>query len=282
MNDSQLKSVGEIAVAAGKEIMDIYEHRGFEIEAKLDDSPLTLADRRSNDLITRKLRTTFPEVHMLSEEGRDIPYEERSTWDRFWLVDPLDGTKEFIKRNGEFTINIALIEKKRPILGVVFVPISRTIYLASKGMGAFRAILPDAADLRGFEAALNEAVRLPIGSEARKVQADRPVRVVASRSHFSDETRHFVETLESTYGATEIVNAGSSVKFCIVAEGGADVYPRFGPTMEWDTAAGQMVAEESGCFVRHGDHSRRLSYNKQSLLNPSFVVGREPYVTVGE
>ena len=277
MNDSRLRRVAGIAVAAGQEIIDVYEHHGFEIEAKRDDSPLTLADRRSHDLITRELRTAFPDVHVLSEEGSDVQYEERSTWKRFWLVDPLDGTKEFIKRNGEFTINIALIEEEAPVFGVVFVPVSRTIYVASKGQGAFKARLPIGADLRNLEVSLSDAVRLPIGPGARKVG---PVRVVASRSHFSDETRDFVEALETSYGSTEIVNAGSSVKFCIVAEGGADVYPRFGPTMEWDTAAGQMVAEESGCSVLRGDSNRSLSYNKHSLLNPWFVVGRDPYVTI--
>jgi len=239
-----------IARAAGDEILRVYRGE-IEVEMKDDRSPLTAADRASHAVIERGLRGHFPEIPVLSEEGRDIPYTERRHWQRFWLVDPLDGTKEFIKRNGEFTVNIALVEDQTPVAGVVYVPVTGRLYLGIRGAGAWCQ----------EEGGVAEAIRV------RPSVAGEGLAVVMSRSHPSPELDAYLRGV----AVAERVSVGSSLKFCVVAEGRADLYPRLGPTMEWDTAAGQAVVEAAGGSVRQLDGSP-LRYNKEELLNPYFVV----------
>ncbi len=244
-----LPPVIDIARAAGREILTIYES-DFEVETKADHSPLTAADSASHRLIVAGLNELTPDIPVWSEESADIPYSERSGWTRFWLVDPLDGTKEFIKRNGEFTVNIALVEGHEPVLGVVHVPVSGRDYFAARGHGAFMA---DSGEARPIH------VQRP---------AAEPVRVVGSRSHRGASLEHFLQKL----GPHEIVPMGSSLKLCLVASGNADVYPRLGPTSEWDTAAAQAVVECAGGFVVDLD-GRPLRYNtRPEVLNPYFLV----------
>jgi 3'(2'), 5'-bisphosphate nucleotidase len=288
------------ALKAGRAILEVYNRNDFETSIELsrkdDNSPLTAADRAAHKTIVEGLTAAFPDIPILSEEGRDIPYAERSRWERFWLVDPLDGTKEFIKRNGEFTVNIALIEGGRPDLGVVYVPVRDLLYFSRKGMGALK--FPEAAAALPSEpAALSEYIetlfrdveKLPLTPSGPR---DTTIAVVASRSHFSPETEQFIESVRSKLpegGEVELVQAGSSLKICLVAEGTADVYPRFGPTMEWDTAAGQAIAEAAGAEVVIAEDSAQadtpaesapgapLRYNKENLLNPWFIVKGKRY-----
>jgi 3'(2'), 5'-bisphosphate nucleotidase len=273
MDNTKLKTLLTLAVQAaldaGKEVNEVYQGKDFEVETKQDETPLTLADRKSHEIIAGYLeKTDYP---VLSEEGRDIPYEKRRQWDYFWLVDPLDGTKEFIKKNGEFTVNIALVHQGTPILGVVFAPYVRELYFGARQFGAYKVEGMD-EKLMGFED-LDELMKagniLPLKSERRKLV------VVASRSHMNDETQSYIDGLMEKYGDAEFVSKGSSLKICMVAEGSADVYPRFAPTMEWDTAAGHAVALASGYPVTHQDGTTPLEYNKQELTNPYFIVKSE-------
>lgn len=258
----------EAALKAGREILAIYEdpNADFHVERKADNSPLTIADRRSHDVIAAALASTpYP---VLSEEGRDIPYSERSAWHTLWIVDPLDGTKEFIKRNGEFTVNIALVNNGTPVMGVIYVPVSRTLYFAEDNTGAYK--LTD-VDYRSAGLSIDDlterADRLPLD------QADtKGFVVVASRSHLSPETSDYIRRLEQTYGDVHIISCGSSLKICSVAEGAADIYPRFAPTMEWDTAAGHAIARAAGKNIYQTDEKTPLRYNKEDLLNPWFIV----------
>jgi 3'(2'), 5'-bisphosphate nucleotidase len=273
MDNTKLKTLLTLAVQAaldaGKEVNEVYQGKDFEVETKQDETPLTLADRKSHEIISGYLeKTDYP---VLSEEGKDIPYEKRRQWDYFWLVDPLDGTKEFIKKNGEFTVNIALVHQGTPILGVVFAPYVRELYFGARQFGAYKVEGMD-EKLMGFED-LDELMKagniLPLKSERRKLV------VVASRSHMNDETQSYIDGLMEKYGDAEFVSKGSSLKICMVAEGSADVYPRFAPTMEWDTAAGHAVALASGYPVTHQDGTTPLEYNKQELTNPYFIVKSE-------
>lgn len=235
---------------AGRAVLDVYGS-AFTVQAKDDASPLTEADLRSQDILLRGLRMLAPEVPVLSEEAESAPYATRARWDWLWVVDPLDGTLEFVQRNGEFTVNVALVHRHRPVLGVVHAPALERDYFACEGYGAFRSTAGEAGrPLR---------VTLP---------AARPVRVVGSRSHRGSSLDAFLERL----GAHELVAVGSSLKFCLLAEGGADVYPRLGPTSEWDTAAGQCVVEQAGGQVV-GLDGRPLQYNaRPTLLNPHFIA----------
>ena len=244
-----LEAVREIAHAAGRRILDVYE-REFKVEHKEDQSPLTEADRAAHEIITSQLEALTPDIPVLSEESAAVNYDTRAGWKRFWLVDPLDGTKEFINRNGEFTVNIALIEGNRPVLGVVYVPVPALTYYACAGQGAYKQ--------------KGECAVQPV--RVRRFDGGKPI-VVASRSHAGPETGAFLRNL----GEHDVVSMGSALKLCLVAEGVADVYPRLGPTMEWDTAAAQCVVEAAGGRVT--DLNRKpLAYNKPSLLNPSFLV----------
>ncbi len=244
-----LDPVRHIAFDAGRRILDVYE-QGFTVTGKDDHSPLTEADRRSNEFILAELARLAPDVPVLSEESAVAGPEIRRAWKFFWLVDPLDGTKEFISRNGEFTVNIALIEGERPVLGVVYVPMVGTCYSACRGAGAFK----------------QKSECRPDPIRARAFAGGKPI-VVASRSHAGPETAAFLASL----GAHDTVAMGSSLKFCLVAEGTADVYPRLGPTMEWDTAAAQCVVEEAGGRVLDA-RGRPLAYNKPVLRNPWFIA----------
>ncbi len=239
-----------IAKRAARQILDIYES-DFAIEHKDDKSPLTAADMASHRTICESLAALTPDIPILSEESSLVPFPERQRWQRYWLIDPLDGTREFIKRNGEFTVNIALIENYVPILGVVHVPVQNITYYASKGEGAWKQI----------------AQQPPVKIRTRITQAQN-LTVAGSRSHGSERQQKFFEKL----GDIEIYAIGSSLKFCLVAEGKVDIYPRFGPTSEWDTAAAQCIVEEAGGSVTD-ENLQPLRYNtKESLLNPDFLV----------
>ena len=255
------------ALLGGAEILSVYERADFKVETKADDSPLTLADRLSHQAIVGLLSKETPDITVMSEEGTDVPFSERNDWKQYWLVDPLDGTKEFIKRNGEFTVNVALIEGNRPVIGVIYIPVSDILYNASSKSGAHK--WEHASELQESEWS-REVDKLPIGARPDS----STIRVVASRSHNSEETEGFINSLRKEYGNVETVASGSSIKFCIVAEGVAEVYPRFGTTMEWDTAAGHCIAAEAGCSVRRSEGGP-LVYNKQDLRNPQFIVERQ-------
>ncbi|MBU0699313.1 MAG: 3'(2'),5'-bisphosphate nucleotidase CysQ [Pseudomonadota bacterium] len=283
---------------AGSAILEIYD-KHFEIRYKEDRSPLTLADRRSHEIIIQHLeQQTDNPLPILSEEGKDIPFEHRKSWDYFWLVDPLDGTKEFIKRNGEFTVNLALIHKNRPVLGVVYIPVRDVYYFAAEGLGAYRLNgetgidlnaerLPEREKTTLLNTVIARSARLPIDSETSE-SADhstiqpfnhstktKPLTIVGSRSHATRELEEFVEVMRKKYQQVEFIAAGSSLKLCLVAEGRADIYPRLGPTMEWDTAAGQAVVEQAEGSVLDAGTDEPLRYNKENLLNPWFIVRRK-------
>ncbi len=244
----------KIAKDAGKIVREVYDTE-FSVGYKEDRSPITIADKRSNAFITESLRKLYPEIPIIAEESKTVPYEVRKTWEYLWLVDPLDGTKEFVSRNGEFTVNIALIQHRRPILGVIYVPVKDTVYYAIKGKGAFK--------IEGE----NEPIKLPVFSKN-----EERVRVIVSRSHYTEETKEFVERLRDKYGEIEEVHVGSALKLCFIAEGRADIYPRFAPTMEWDVAAGDIIVSESGGKVLQYPSYTELVYNKEKLKNPWFVV----------
>lgn len=257
------------AYDAGEAIMAIYDGE-VDIEYKADQSPLTAADKASHELIMARLQAHW-DFPVLSEESREVSYDTRRDWQDFWLVDPLDGTKEFIKRNGEFTVNIALIHDGRPVLGIVFSPVLGLFYLGAEGAGA-RLLrrgehFCDRDDLVRALAAAGELPALPLAPTP-----GRPLTVVASRSHSNDATEAFIADLEKRHGRVELRSIGSSLKLCLVAEGAADVYPRIAPTMEWDTAAAQAVAEAAGCRVVDFSSDEPLRYNKMNLTNPYFVV----------
>ncbi|MDH5631681.1 MAG: 3'(2'),5'-bisphosphate nucleotidase CysQ [Gammaproteobacteria bacterium] len=245
--------VARIAEGAGKRIRDIYQQE-FDVEHKEDGSPLTMADHAANDFIIESLNKLGLGFPILSEESSSIPYEQRSGWETFWLVDPLDGTKEFVNRNGEFTVNIALINHGRPVIGVVHVPVSGVTYTGCENGGAFR-IDP-----------LGSAIEIRAGNFR-----GGPARVVGSRSHAGERLKTFIERYSAAYAQAELVSMGSSLKLCLVAEGEADVYPRFGPTSEWDTAAAHAVVSAAGGRVIDLD-GNDLVYNKPDILNPFFLV----------
>lgn len=254
----------QAAVKAGKAILEVYEQTDFEVEQKADNSPLTLADRRAHEIISAALKDT--EIPILSEEGSEIPYMNRSWWSQFWLVDPLDGTKEFIRRNGEFTVNIALVINGLAAFGVVYAPVLNTLYVGLEGKGAYRC-----SDEKNFSQPFDYLVQfsdpLPMGSEDEKY-----FRVVASRSHYNEDTKNYVDAIDTEGKEVSLVNSGSSLKLCMVAAGDAEVYPRLGPTMEWDTAAAHAVVKAAGKNVYRVDNGEELQYNKENLLNPYFVV----------
>ena len=256
LENLQIENIVAITRLAGEAVMKVYE-QPIQVEHKADNSPLTLADTNSNDIIVSELKKLFPDVPILSEETKQVDYSIRKNWEYFWLVDPLDGTKEFIKHNGEFTINIALIHNNQPIAAVLFAPALNKMYYAVQGKGSFYV------DEKG------NATKLSTQSNYLTKQK---INVVASRSHLTDDVLQFVETLKKQGKEVDFVSSGSSLKFCLVAEGKADVYPRFGPTMEWDTAAGQAIAECAGAKVLNNDTLQPLSYNKENLLNPFFIV----------
>ncbi len=244
-----INEIKNIALEAGRLIMQIYE-KDFSIEYKDDNSPLTQADTKSNELICDRLKLLYPEIPIMSEENKQVAYEIRKDWDCYWCIDPIDGTKEFIKKNGEFTVNIALICKGEPVLGAVYAPALQELYSAKKGEGAYK----------------NEQ-RLPLRANDNPKQK---LSVVASKSHLSSETQAFIDSLDAK--EIEQVSKGSSLKLCMVAEGSADIYPRLAPTMEWDTAAADAIVREAGKMTYQFESQEPLMYNKENLLNPWFVV----------
>jgi len=264
------------AFEAGQVILDVYQS-DFDVVHKADQSPLTLADRRGHELIVKTLASCG--LPLLSEEGREIPFAERRQWPRFWLIDPLDGTKEFIKRNGEFTVNIALIEAHRPDLGVIYVPVHDNLYYGAAGYGAFkvadaRKTLPSLLTIASSDEFLFALSRAAISLPAEN-DAPRTFTIVGSRSHSTPEVETVVEAQRKIHGEVAFISAGSSLKICMVAEGRADLYPRTGPTMEWDTAAGHAIATASGAEVVRFDSEDPLTYNKEDLHNPWFFVRRK-------
>ena len=250
------------ALQAGKAILEIYHSGDFDIEIKGDNSPLTKADKASHNIIISYLDKT--NIHVLSEEGRDITYYERKEWNQLWIVDPIDGTKEFIKRNGEFTVNIALIEDQKPILGVIFIPAKGELYFSTKEMGAFKVTV----DLENYDVDLiiSNGNKLPLQRE------DKTFTIVASRSHMSLETEAYVKEMRDIHGEVHLISKGSSLKLCMVAEGVADCYPRFAPTMEWDIAAGHAICEHAGFQVIDWGTKENMLYNRKQLLNHWFLV----------
>lgn len=255
-----ISDIKDIALKAGEEILKIYEN-DFHIEYKDDKSPLTEADLRSNEIICTKLLELYPDIPILSEENKEVDYETRKDWEYYWCIDPIDGTKEFIKKNGEFTVNIALIHKNSPVLGVVYAPVLNDIYYAKEGEGAYK----------------NDE-KLPLFKNSN---LNEKLCIVASKSHLSSQTQEFIDNLDTKEIAQ--ISKGSSIKLCLVAEGLADIYPRLAPTMEWDTAAADAIVRQSGKMVYIFDEvfkfeadyratGNSLIYNKENLLNPDFVV----------
>lgn len=260
--NKNLKTAITAALEAGKEILKIYHSNDFEVELKGDNSPLTKADIASHHVIMSHLKAT--NIPVLSEEGKSIPYQDRKDWNQLWIVDPIDGTKEFIKRNGEFTVNIALIENQKTVIGVIFVPVSGELYFSTQDMGAYKVTvnLEDYA----IEDLISQGSKLPLE------RTDKTFTVVASRSHMSAETEDYVSTMRQKHGAVNLISKGSSLKLCMVAEGQADCYPRFAPTMEWDTAAGQAICEHAGFQVIDWTTKEAMLYNREALLNAWFLV----------
>ena len=264
------------AKRAGEAILEVYDS-DFAVEQKDDKSPLTLADKRSHEIIENVLEQTVTAnnstVPILSEEGKEIPYDERIKWEYFWLVDPLDGTKEFIKRNGEFTVNIALIHKHKPVLGIIYIPVKDVFYFAAINFGAYKlensGILTENLSI---EELIDKSQKLPLNSNDKTT-----LTVIGSRSHTSEEFTEFVKQLNQKHENVEFISSGSSLKLCLVAEGKADVYPRFGPTMEWDTAAGQAIVEQAKGTVMEAETNEPLNYNKSNLLNPFFIVSGQGF-----
>lgn len=252
------------AIAGGVQILQVYNHEETEVKIKEDKTPLTQADQKSNEAIMQFLVETG--INVLSEEGKAIDYETRKKWPQLWIVDPLDGTKEFIKRNGEFTVNIALVQNGVPILGVIYVPVTGDLYFAAEGLGAYQVSrVGGQTKISSIENIVGAADKLPISQK-------RPFTVVGSRSHMSPETEAYIAALQAEHGTVDIQSRGSSLKICMVASGKADVYPRFAPTMEWDTAAGHAIARMAGFEVLQYNSTEPLQYNKPDLLNPWFVV----------
>lgn len=260
-----LNTAIEAAYLGGIEILKIY-NQDFEVETKSDNSPLTLADKNANAEIIKILKQT--NIPIISEEIKAMDFSERKNWNKCWIVDPLDGTKEFIKKNGEFTVNIALTENGVPTLGVVLVPVIGKLYFAEKGLGSYSLTLGGSPDTLDYQELKENAQELSSAKTPEKFT------IVASRSHLSTETEAFINQCKEKYGEVETVSKGSSIKLCLVAEGKANVYPRIAPTMEWDTAAAHAVAKYAGCEVIDFETREELKYNKENLLNPYFIVQR--------
>lgn len=252
----------EAAILAGAEIMKVYSD-GFEVVLKSDNSPLTKADENANEVINSCLKHT--NIPIISEENKQADYADRKKWDTCWMVDPLDGTKEFVKRNGEFTVNIALIKNKKPVLGVIYVPATKTLYYANTAANkAYKYCLAS-------HEFTNDIFKNSIEISTEE-NISNHIKIVGSRSHKSEATNGFIQDLENQGKEVSLVSIGSSLKFCLVAEGKASIYPRFAPTMEWDTAAGHAICNAVGLKVMHVNKNEELQYNKEELLNPYFIV----------
>lgn len=247
---------------AGEKIRNVYSSADFQVQLKGDQTPVTKADHLAHIAILRLLESTS--LPVLSEEGIQFDYSNRKNWDLFWLVDPLDGTKEFIKRNDEFTVNIALIQKNRPIAGVIYAPVTGELYAAIPGIGAWKLFNP--SDDCNFQTLQISGLKLPL-----ELKLDKYV-IAVSRSHMNKETEEYIEGLRKKHGSIKLISKGSSLKMCMVAEGTANVYPKIGKTMEWDSAAGHAIVKASGKNIFLLDMKTELTYNKDDLLNPHFIV----------
>jgi 3'(2'), 5'-bisphosphate nucleotidase len=250
---------------ASAEIMKIYGQNQFDIAYKPDESPVTIADVKSSEIISRHLIKTG--IPIICEEIVPEDYEKRKSWEYFWLVDPLDGTKEFINRNGEFTVNIALIHRRTPVLGLITIPIKGLLYWGEAQKGAYRIKIPDVRHI-DYLKLQQKATKLPVFEKRNSL------KVAVSRSHLDDQTLHYIQELKNKHKKVEHISAGSSLKFCYIAEGKADIYLRFSPTMEWDTAAGQAIAEASGARMVKMPSKSAFYYNKKNLNNAGFIVSR--------
>jgi len=260
--NTHLPLIIKASIHAGQEVLKIYQ-TDFEITYKADESPLTTADKRANEVIAGYLSQTS--IPVLSEEGRDIPYNERKHWKQLWIVDPLDGTKEFIKKNGEFTVNIALVVDQQPVVGVIYAPVLDVIYFGEVGLGAYK--IQQASELFDAFDLFSHAEKLP------KIEDKDYFGIVASRSHRSDKTNDLIHELEKKHADFRVITKGSSLKLCMIAEGEADLYPRFAPTSEWDIAAGHAIVKATGGRIYQAQiPDKELIYNKEDLLNPWFVA----------
>ncbi len=257
-----IQTAMDAAIEAGKVILEIYD-TNFNVEYKADHSPLTEADKKSNHVIRKYLCNT--NIPILSEEEKEIPFVKRKQWNQLWIVDPLDGTKEFIKRNGEFTVNIALVEDNMVVAGVVYVPVQDILYVGIIGSGSYKIEM--ASQKTNLTAQMNNKNKLRIK------QNRQYIGIVVSRSHLNRETTNFIEKLKNDYPKTKIIPCGSALKLCLVAEEKADIYPRFAPTSEWDTAAGHAIIKASGGNVYKADKiEEEITYNKEDVLNPFFIA----------
>jgi len=265
-----IEEIKKIAIDAGSAIMAIYV-QNFSVEYKEDKSPLTQADLKANEIICSRLKNLYPNIPIMSEENEQVSYEIRRNWDYYWCIDPIDGTKEFIKKNGEFTVNIALIYKNSPVLGVVYAPALHELYYAKKGQGAFKEVL-------SAQNSVFSVQKLPLRQNSNTA---KNISVVASKSHLSSETQEFIDNLELNTEHLTLISKGSSLKLCMVATGEADIYPRLAPTMEWDTAAADAIVREAGKMtyqyhskfnIKNSSLEVPLVYNKEELLNSWFVV----------
>jgi 3'(2'), 5'-bisphosphate nucleotidase len=262
---------------AGERICHIYiMYKDYKIEMKEDQTPITIADKESNEILTSNLTKLCPEIPILSEEGEIWPFEERKKWEYFWLIDPLDGTKEFILKNGQFTVGVALIKDNKPIFGVVYLPVDDTFYFGYQGLGAYRfegRIIDK--NLHSLDEILKHSLRLPI----IKKESEEKIKVVVSRSRFSKGTKQFIQILRKFYKDIEIIPIGGSLlKFCLLSEGYADIYPRVSsPVAEWDAAAGQIILEESGGKVIDLTTTKPITYNKEEQKIPPFIAQREGF-----
>lgn len=265
MYREKLKMAIEAAIAAGDEILKIYDdpNSDFQVEFKSDNSPLTIADKRAHVKIVEYLKQFNAPI--MSEESAVDNYFTRKWWNELWIIDPLDGTKEFINRNGDFTVNIAYIIGDEPVMGVIYVPVTDTLYYGDKILGAFRLDNAKSANRMSLNTCIKGSHQLPFIKSGE-------FTVVASRSHMSEETEEFMAKIQKKHPNAAIVSRGSSIKICLVSEGTADIYPRFAPTMEWDTAAGDAIARAAGKMVYQKDMKTPLKYNKENLLNPFFIV----------
>jgi len=259
---THLKLAIQAAVEAGREILKIYHSGDFDISHKKDDSPLTKADVASHHVIKSFLEQS--DIPILSEEGKSIAYADRKNWKQLWIVDPIDGTKEFIKRNGEFTVNIALVQNQVPVIGVIYAPVLGALYFSEQNAGAFKVKVN--LDNFDIDSLFERAKKLPIE------RSDKTFTIVASRSHMSLETEEYVDQMRAKYSDVCLISKGSSLKLCMVAEGQADCYPRFAPTMEWDTAAGQAICMHAGLEVIDYKTKQSMLYNRENLLNNWFLV----------
>ena len=258
-----LKTAIIAAIDAGKATLQYYNTK-LDVEKKSDDSPLTIADLKSNAIIEKQLKET--NIPVLSEEGNYLSYAERKKWELLWIVDPLDGTKEFIKKSDQYTVNIALVKKNTPILGVVYAPAIDLLYYGIVGVGAYKIDGVSSVNLTAHVLDNSSCIKLP------EYSTYNDLTIVASRSHLNPETDKFIKKIGEIFGKTDILSIGSSLKLCMIAEGSAQIYPRLAPTMEWDTAASHAIVLASGAGIAIYPSFKDLTYNKENLLNPWFIV----------